>query len=223
MEIDFNAALLIHVGALFYIIAFLIRDEMKLRLLVLSGSVFYLLYYYLFPDTPLWDAILTTVILTVANLIVLFRIVLERSVFALSAEEKQLYKAFEGFSPGQFRQLLKIANWRTVQSSEALTKEGELLSKLYYVFDGSVHAKKGKHEFTLDDGNFIGEIAFVLKGPPTADVTALPGTRYVEWDSVEIERLMKKSSAFENAMMALLSRDLADKLATSVQPDSVIA
>lgn len=223
METYINTALLIHIGALFYIIAFLIRDEMKLRLLVLSGSVFYMLYYYLFPDVPLWDAILTTVILTLANLIVLFRILLERSVLALSAEEKQLFKAFEGFSPGQFRQLLKIAEWHTAQSSDVLTTENEPLSKLYFIFEGSVHAKKGVHKFTLGDGNFIGEIAFVLKGPPTADVSALPGTRYVEWESAGIERLMAKSSSFENAMMALLSRDLADKLATSVQPESVIA
>ncbi|GAA0467482.1 hypothetical protein GCM10009096_05350 [Parasphingorhabdus litoris] len=223
MEIGFDAALLIHIGALFYIIAFLIRDEMRLRLLVLSGSVFYLLYYYLFPDPPLWDAILTTAILTVANLIVLFRIVLERSVFTLSTQEKQLFMAFEGFTPGQFRQLLKIAKWRDAQSPVVLTKESKQLSKLYYIFNGSVRTKKGKHEFTLGDGNFIGEIAFVLKGPPTADVTALPGTRYVEWNSADIDQLMEKSPAFENAMMALLSRDLADKLATSVQPDSVIA
>ncbi|QTD56775.1 Crp/Fnr family transcriptional regulator [Parasphingorhabdus cellanae] len=222
METYFTTALLIHIGALFYIVAFLIRDEMKLRLLVLSGSIFYLLYYYLFPDVPLWDAILTTVILTLANLIVLFRIALERSVLALSLEEKQLFAAFEGFTPGQFRQLLKIAEWRTAQSSDVLTTENEPLSKLYYIFEGSVHAKKGKHEFTLAAGNFIGEIAFVLKGPPTANVSALANTRYVEWNSAEIERLMAKSSSFENAMMALLSRDLADKLATSIQPGSVI-
>lgn len=223
MEFDFNTALLIHIGALFYIVAFLIRDEMKLRLLVLSGSVFYMLYYYLFPDSPLWDAILTTVILTVANLVVLFRIVLERSVFALSDEEKRLFKAFEGFSPGQFRQLLKIAEWHTAQSSTVLTTENQSLSKLYFVHDGPVHAKKGPHKFTLGAGNFIGEIAFVLKGRPTADVIAPSGTQYVEWNSAEINRLMAKSSAFENAMMALLSRDLADKLATSVQPETVIA
>ncbi len=223
METYINTALLIHIGALFYIIAFLIRDEMKLRLLVLSGSVFYMLYYYLFPDVPLWDAILTTVILTLANLIVLFRILLERSVLALSVDEKQLFKAFEGFTPGQFRQLLKIATWRIAQSPIDLTTENQPLSKLYYIFQGSVKATKGKHVFTLGNDNFIGEIAFVLNGPPTADVKAIAGTRYVEWNSEEIRKLMAKSPSFENAMMALLSRDLADKLATSVQPESVIA
>ncbi len=223
MEFDFNTALLIHVGALFYIVAFLIRDELKLRLLVLAGSAFYLLYYYVFPESPLWDAILTTIVLALANLTILFRIVMERSMLALSDEEKQLFAAFEGFTPGQFRQLLKIARWRTVESATELTTENQPLSNLYYIFEGAVHAKKGKHAFTLGPGNFVGEIAFVLTGPPTADVTAPPETRYVEWDSAAIRQLMEKSATFENAMMALLSRDLADKLATSVQPDSVIA
>lgn len=222
MEIGLNTALFIHIGALFYIIAFLIRDEMKLRLMVLAGSVFYLLYYYMFPDIPLWDAILTTVILSFANLYILFRILLERSTFALNDEERRLFSAFEGFSPGQFRQLSKIAIWKTADEPIELTVEKQPLSKLYYIFEGVVEAKKGEHCFSVEADNFIGEISFVLEGHPTATVMALKGTRYVEWDSEEIRGLMNKSSAFENAMMALLSRDLADKLATSIQPDMVI-
>ena len=222
MEIGLNTALFIHIGALFYIIAFLIRDEMKLRLMVLAGSVFYLLYYYLFPEIPLWDAILTTIILTLANLYILFRILLERSTFALSEEEKSLFEAFEGFTPGQFRQILKIASWKTVTDPVDLTVEMQPLSKLFYIFEGTVQATKGSHRFHVEARNFIGEIAFVLKGTPTATVSAPPETRFVEWDSGDIRRLMEKSSAFENAMMALLSRDLADKLATSVQPEKVV-
>ncbi|MEO9633405.1 MAG: cyclic nucleotide-binding domain-containing protein [Parasphingorhabdus sp.] len=222
MDFDFNTALLIHIGALFYIIAFLIRDELKLRMLVLGGSFFYLLYYYIFPESPLWDAILTTVVLALANVIVLFRILLERSVFALSSKEKQLYQHFVGFSPGQFRQLLKIAHWRTSELPTELTTENQKLSKLFFIFDGPVQVNKADHGFTLDAGNFIGEIAFVLKGLPTATVIAPVGTHYIEWNSSEITRLMDKSSAFENAMMAIVSRDLADKLATSIQPEAII-
>jgi len=223
MDIDLNTALLIHIGALFYIIAFLIRDEMRLRLMVLAGSVFYLLYYYWFPETPLWDAILTTVILTLANLFILFRILLERTTFALNEEEKQLFEAFEGFSPGQFRQLLKIAKWRTAEGSVELTAEKQPLSRLFFIYNGNVTAEKGDHRFTVEARNFIGEITFVLEGLPTATVTASPITRFIEWESEEIRHLMDKSPAFENAMMALLSRDLADKLATSIQPEKVIA
>lgn len=223
MTFDFNTALLIHIGALFYIVAFLIRDELKLRLLVLAGSGFYILYYYLFPDLPLWDAILTTAILVTANLIVLFRIILERSTFALSDDAKRLYKAFEGFTPGQFRQILKIAHWKNADQSVLLVTEGEPLSRIYYVFHGNVQATKGAHSFTLGPGNFIGEISFVLKGQPTATVTAPPQTRYVEWDSAGIRQIMVKSPTFDNAMLALLSRDLAEKLAKSVPPDKIVA
>ena len=223
MEIGLNTALLIHIGALFYIVAFLIRDELRLRLMVLVGSLFYLLYYYLFPEIPLWDAILTTVILAAANLYILFRILLERSMFALSEEEKKLFLAFEGFSPGQFRQVLKIGDWKTAEHPIELTAEDKPLSKLFYVVDGSVQAQKGAHGFTIGTQNFIGEIAFVLKGTPTATVTADPGTLFIEWKSDQMRHLMEKSPAFENAMMALLSRDLADKLATSIQPDIIIA
>ena len=107
MEFGLNSALFIHIGALFYIIAFLIRDELRLRIMVLIGSVFYLLYYFIYPESPLWDAIVTSIILTLANVYILFLILLERSTFALSDDEKRLFEAFEGFSPGQFRQMLK--------------------------------------------------------------------------------------------------------------------
>lgn len=222
MEIGLNTALLIHIGALFYIVAFLIRDELRLRLMVLAGSVFYLLYYYLFPEIPLWDAILTTIVLAVANLYILFRILLERSMFGLSEEERELFEAFEGFSPGQFRQILKIGKWKTADTPIELTTEDHKLSKLFYIVDGTVHAKKGEHGFVVGAKNFIGEITFVLKGLPTATVTADIGTVFIEWDGDGIRRLMSKSPAFENAMMALLSRDLADKLATSIQPEIII-
>lgn len=217
MDFDFNTALLIHFGALFYIIAFLIRDELKLRLMVLAGSAFYLLYYYLFPEIPLWDAIVTTCILVAANLIILFRILMERTVFALKSEEKELFEAFDGFSPGQFRQLLKIAHWETAGSPAILAAANEPLSELYFIFDGAVVIKKGDNEFQLAPGNFIGEIAFVLGRLPTADVTAEPGARLIKWDASQIMRLMEKSPAFQNAIMALLSRDLAEKLAKSIK------
>ncbi|GAB5488271.1 MAG: hypothetical protein Pars2KO_18410 [Parasphingorhabdus sp.] len=222
MEFGLNTALLIHIGALFYIVAFLIRDEMRLRLMVLAGSVFYLLYYYLFPEFPLWDAILTTVILSLANLYILFRILLERSMFALNDQEKELFLAFEGFSPGQFRQALKIGKWKTTERPVELTAENQPLSKLFYIIDGSVQAKKGEHSFAVGEKNFIGEIAFVLSGPPTATVIADTDTMYIEWESGEMRQLMGRSAEFENAMMALLSRDLADKLSTSIQPETVI-
>ena len=217
MDFDFNTALLIHVGALFYIIAFLIRDELKLRLMVLAGSAFYLLYYYFFPQIPLWDAIITTCILVGANLVILFRILMERTVFAMSEQEKILFNYFKGFSPGQFRQLLKIARWTTAEVPTALATENQALSSLYIIADGQAEVRKGEHQFQLGPGSFVGEIAFVLKGLPTAHVTVGKGTRFVEWKTADIEHLMSKSSAFQNATMALLSRDLAEKLATSVQ------
>ncbi len=221
MDFNFNTALLIHFGALFYIVAFLIRDELKLRLMVLAGSAFYLLYYYLFPDIPLWDAIITTCILVFANLIILFRISLERTVFALNTEEKALFEYFEGFTPGQFRQLLKFARWTTAETSVALATENQQLSNLHFIVDGTVVIKKGDNEFLLEPGNFIGEIAFVLNRLPSADVIAQQGARLVTWDAAQVTLLMEKSPAFKNAIVALLSRDLADKLATSVRVEKL--
>lgn len=102
-----------------------------------------------------------------------------------------------------------------------LVSENQPLSELYFVVDGIVMIKKGDNEFQLTPGNFIGEIAFVLDRLPTADVAAQQGARLIKWDASQITQLMKKSPAFQNAIMALLGRNLADKLAKSIQVDNV--
>ena len=60
---NFDASLLIKAGSALYIIAFLIRDELTLRLTIVAGTILYIFYYLYFPDPPLWDAIIASVIM----------------------------------------------------------------------------------------------------------------------------------------------------------------
>ncbi|MEO9461502.1 MAG: cyclic nucleotide-binding domain-containing protein [Marinomonas sp.] len=218
--IDLSPALLIHAGALLYIIAFIVRDELVLRLLVVIGSGLYILYYYLFPAAPLWDAIISSVIMVGANFYVIAQVILERTTFRMSDSERRLFDAFETLNPGQFRQLLKHAEWKTASSEEGdvLTREGETTPALYYVVDGTIAAQKEDQRFRLPAGNFVGEIAYILGIATTATTIAPEGTRYVRWDADVLRRLSDKRPALGNALNALLTRDLAIKLKTSYQP-----
>lgn len=217
---EFDPSWLIHAGALLYIIAFIIRDELILRLLVVTGSGLYILYYYLFPEVPLWDAIFSSVIMVFANFYVLGQVVLERTTFRMSDDQKHLFEAFKTLSPGQFRHLLKDAHWHQAidPTGTVLTREGEEAPALYYVFDGSILVKKGEQHFSLPAGNFIGEIAYVLDAPTSATTIAPEGVRYVRWDGDALRKLSEKKPALGNALNALLTRDLATKLTTSYQP-----
>ena len=212
-----SPAVLIHLGALLYIIGFLVRDELLLRLLVLGGTALYILYYFLFPEQPLWDAIITSLILGAANLWVLFKIMYERTTFAMTDEERTLFEAFETLNPGQFRKVLRSANWHTAIGDELLCIEHQNADRLYYLLVGKAKVEKNQNEFTINASSFVGEIAFVLNGSYSASVKAQPGLRYVEWRSEDLRSLSKKNAALHNALIALFNRDLASKLALSHQ------
>ncbi|MEO0329179.1 MAG: cyclic nucleotide-binding domain-containing protein [Pseudomonadota bacterium] len=216
-ESIFSAALLIHFGALLYIIGFLVRDELILRLLVLGGTILYIFYYLLFPDRPLWDAIITSVILGAANLWVLFRIVFERTTLAMTDDEKDLYEVFSTLNPGQFRQIAKCATWHEVDQRKTLCLENQSAEHLYYLMSGNAMVEKGDKQFPIGSGNFLGEIAFILDGEYTATVFAEPDMKYVEWNNLELKKRMSKNAALNNALIALFNHDLARKLAASHQ------
>lgn len=206
---------LVHLALLFYGLGFMIRDELWLRILVLIGTFFYLLYYYFFPASPLWDAIFASSVLGIINIVLIIIIIRERTLFAMNSEEAGLFQAFSTLTPGQFRKMMKVGAWRTANSPATLTREGLPSDTLYYVVSGAMTAQKSGHSFELDPEKFIGEIAFLTGSPASATVTAMPDCVYIEWKSSDIRRLMAKSQAFENALAALFNFDLARKVAAA--------
>jgi CRP-like cAMP-binding protein len=204
--------------------AFFIRDELRLRSLIIVSTVIYIAYYYLALDPPLWDAIITSVLMIFANLYVLGQVLLERTTFRLSEDEKRLFDAFETLTPGQFRRILKIAKWRVAGDPDGtvLTREAEPSGALFYVFEGIISVQKGERLFRLPEGNFVGEIAFVLTRKTTATTVAPKGVRYVEWDADTLRRLGRRHPNLGNALNALLTRDLAKKLGASYRPDDAL-
>ena len=55
----FDPAWLIHVGTALLLIGYFIRDELKLRVMIIVSSAVFNFYYWLVPEPPLWDAVLT--------------------------------------------------------------------------------------------------------------------------------------------------------------------
>ncbi len=215
---------LIYLAAGLLLIAYGIRDELRLRVLIVLSTLVYIAYYFLLPTGPLWDPIFTSVLFVLINFWVLGQIALERTTFRLSEDEKRLYDAFETLTPGQFRRLLTLAKWQVASDPEGtvLTLEDAPSSTLFYVFEGIISVEKKGGRFRLPEGNFVGEVAFVLKRKTSATTVAPEGVRYIEWDSDKLHKLSAKRPALGNALNALLTRDLAKKLNTSYRPDDAM-
>ncbi|WP_120077208.1 cyclic nucleotide-binding domain-containing protein [Aurantiacibacter odishensis] len=219
----FDAAILLHAGAVVYVIAFLFRDEALIRGFSVLGTLLYMGYYFWYPPEPLWDPIITSTIFLAANVVVIFMILLERTTFQMSDDEKRLFAGFDTLTPGEFRRLLKLAEWHDSDGSQVLTEAGKKPEKLHYVLDGDVLIEKDGTTFPMSEGRFIGEIGYVLGEAATGTVRAPEGTRYVSWNVADLTRLSHRKPAIGIALSALLGEDLARKLATSVHASAVAA
>lgn len=212
----FSASILVHFALVFYTLGFLARDELWLRVLILIGTFFYLLYYFHIEDTPLWDAIFASGVLGVVNMAMIIVLTFERTTFAMDAKAAAAYQSFPTLNPGQFRRLMRIATDRQVDKDTELCREGAAISTLYLVPTGHVTIEKNGQISQQPAPIFIGEVGFLLDGTSSATVTVPSGTNFVEWRYGDVRQLMRKSTAIDNALVALFSRDLARKVGNSM-------
>lgn len=210
-----GAAALVHVAGLLQVSGYLSRDQLVLRGLLFAGSCFYVAYYIFSAATPMWEAVLWTSVLMSANFYVMARLYMDRRHRVLTPDEQRLVSVFSTLTPGQFRRLMKAANWATAGGDTKLTLEGKRPDALFFVLDGTITISKAGRRFTVAAGVFIGEIAWLLGTPATATVEVSRGARYVEWDAAHLRTLLTRSPDLRIAFESMLNRDLAGKLGKS--------
>ena len=124
------------------------------------------------------------------------RVIVDRTKFRMSDEERRLFAYLDALSPGEFRRLIRVGRWRTATKATVLTEENRPLDRLYYVLDGDIVIRKSGHDpLNIGPHTFIGEVAFLLARPASATVTVAAGARYVAWDRSSLRRL-QSSRAF---------------------------
>ena len=113
---------IVHIGALLYLSGFLFRNQILLRGLIILGDIVYIAYFFLAPATPLWGAIFWSGLFMVVNCWMIALIVAETKHFRLTPTERQLHDALVDVTPGQFRQLLKLAHEGTAEAPMVITE-----------------------------------------------------------------------------------------------------
>lgn len=221
---SWSADQIIYIAFALQAMGFLYRDELWLRVLIVIGSLCYVTYYSIGVDLPLWEAIVTTSIIALINVVLIGVILTERTTLAMSADETALFARMDTMIPGQFRALVRIGTWyRDLDAPMQLTFEGKPADCVYFVLQGDVVVGKSGATHRLQSGVFIGEVAFLTKGPASAAVRAEPGTTLIAWKGDELERLFARRPQIRNAMLALFNRDMAGKVAASVPGGGAVA
>ena len=207
-----SADILVHIGAFLMLLAYLVRDQILLRALIVLGTSFYVVNYFIM-EPPLWSALLWSMSFIVINLIMIFVIYSDRASFIMSEREEKLYQVFNTLSPGEFKKLLKIADWFDCPSEEQITTQGKIPEYLYFIIDGEALIARDDKKFLVGPNVFIGELAYLIKKPATATVKLTDKAVGINWKTSRLTKLLASNPQMKIAFDGLLNQDLAAKLA----------
>ncbi len=202
----------------FFVLGYLIINQVMLRVMVLIGTGFYVLYYATVGAAPLWDAIYASLIMGVANIIGLLGLLARRSPLAVPRAHRDIYPRFHDVPPGDFRTLMRLGQRYTVSERVRVTNESAPGRKLFYIIKGHAQAQKNGRRFTLPSHIFIGEVAFLTGRNSSATVWLEAGAEVIEWQSADLRAAAARRMRFKLALEAAISLDLAHKVAAAILP-----
>jgi hypothetical protein len=206
---------LFHASNLMAFLAFLLRDQLHLRVMMALSLFLQGLYYYAIPGGPFFDPLFWKVVSFVANTIMIVLVFGGRLDFGIPADLRGLFEKISVLSPGQFRKLVKQSK-RTVFSDGPLLVEGQKPRQLHYLLRGFAEITKGQSRHKISSGVFLGEVAFLNSTAASATVHLGEDAECVSWDSAELRSLMAKDKSIDIAMRGIFNHDLASKVANSV-------
>lgn len=214
---DFNFTSLFIVGAVgTYILGFLFRSPVYIRLLVVLGSIFYACYYWIAVPTPLWDAIIGSLLIAVASGQGIVQLYWSRQPGSVRASNRDVFEVMPEMEPGLFNRLMTAGSRVTIETSTLLTREGARPEALWFLVSGQLSLERADHPSVLmTRPGFIGEVAWMLKDKASATVVAHPGAELVRWDHADLARATRKSQRLEMALEAAIAVDIAQKLSRS--------
>ena len=212
---------LVYLAGAFYVLGLAITNQIILRLLLLSGTAIYIIYYSIISETPLWSAIYVSLLIGAANIGGLTSLIARRSWLAIPKAHADIYQDFPHLPPGDFRALMKLAKRYRVEQDMQVTREDASGDRLFFIISGSTLARKGDQAFVLPPKIFLGEIAFLTGSVSSASVWLEEGSEVLEWDFGELRRKCARNPRFQLALEAAISIDLAGKVARSMGRDSV--
>jgi hypothetical protein len=204
---------LVHVSALFTLICYLFRDQIKLRLFAMIGDALLAIYYFAGLDQPLWNPLGWSIVNILVNVFMIALLYRDGRIFQMSDREMSLFRKLDSLTPGQFRTLMKDAEWSDSEAQAILTQEGEKPDKLHFVLEGAITIDKAGRSFDVEPGHFIGELAYLRKKPATATARVSSGARVVSWTHEALQKLTTRDPALAAALGLLLNNDLAEKVA----------
>ncbi len=131
-------------------------------------------------------------------------------------EKKLLYSIFEGFSAVDFMKLMHQVEWRDYEVDSLIVEEGQTVTTLFLIFDGTARVSKGDKEIAiLKEHDFIGDMGFTSRLPASATVTAAEPSRLVAWTIMNLNETLDGHPTLRASLHAVIGAGLVRKLTGS--------
>jgi len=207
------APLFVHAANVCFLLAYLVRDILKLRILTFAAGLF-LLVFHLVLEPPAWGFVAWDLLFSVIQVVQIKRLIDERRPVALSDDERSVHRlAFRSLLPREVKRLCALAEMRDLELGDAIVKSGEEPDALVLILSGEVDVvANGAHVATLKEGQFIGEMTFLAGGKATADACSKAGTRVARFERSALSQLMSEAPELRSQIQASLGQDLVAKL-----------
>jgi CRP-like cAMP-binding protein len=204
---------LINLSNIVFLVAFSVRDVLKLRILAIIGEGLTLPYYY-FQDQKLWPPIVWGVAFMIVNTVRVVAIALERRPVVLSDREEELHRlAFRSIDKREFLKLVSLVRWSDFSAGEIILKKGQPISEAIVVIAGGLEAVLSDNSrMPLRPGQLIGNVSAYSGLASQADVIARSSGTLAKWDLQQLREFTASKPELRADLLRMVSKDLAVKL-----------
>jgi CRP-like cAMP-binding protein len=205
-----------HLSYILIAVSYWLTDIFWLRVVAVVGLSLEIVYF-LMSGGDLRAGIGWDLVFIAINLYQLYRLVQERLSLRLPEKDRDLLrKVLAGLDDGQIARLLGAGALYDLPAGTTLAEENEALEKLYFICDGRVSVTiSGRAVSQLEEGNFVGEVAFLTERPATATAVAETPLRALAFDRDTLKQFFKNETEVAGLIYQLIGRELAHKIKVS--------
>jgi CRP-like cAMP-binding protein len=199
-----------HAAYALMVIAFLARDVLHLRTLLVAAQGGIVIYAW-FNGVLLvsgWN-----MILAVVNAAMVVRILHDRRAVELPAELKPLYERhFSALTPPEFLGWWRRGRRETVYATR-LAHAGQHPEALYFLLAGKVRVSRNDVTITeLPHGYFVAEMSLLTGDHANADVDAEGAVELISWRIDALHELRLRNPSLWTKIQSVIGHDLVEKI-----------
>jgi len=207
--------ILFNTANIIFLLAFMAKKIVWLRLLTITGMMVSIPYYLYFLEAPMWNNIFWISTYALINLVMLFIIYLESRPIKLSDLEQNIYDmTFKSLEPRVFKKLIDHGSLEEFHPEVVLVTRDSELDSLMYVVEGEAEVVlKHGEQLIIPTGGFIGEQSYITGEKTSADVkTGKEAAKIIRWNSEALRKHLAGKEVLKDNLDLIFTADLIHKL-----------